>query len=127
MKRVRPGTLLPEILRSLLVKPATEPYPKMKIPVPEGFRGKIEVDSSVCIGCSKCEIVCPTACVDMVPDKRNVPFKGKTIARRKKPEVRLLDCIRCGLCEDACPTDPKAIFLTREFSGAFAQKGAKVG
>jgi len=73
-----------------------------------------------------CAIVCPTLCIDMVPDAREVPFKGKTITRKKLPEVRLLDCIRCGLCEDACPTDPKAIFLTEKFSRAYTNKDAAV-
>ena len=126
MKRRRPGTLLPEMFRSLVRRPATQPYPKVQIPVPEGFRGKIAVNPVLCIGCSLCAIVCPTLCIDMVPDAREVPFKGKTITRKKLPEVRLLDCIRCGLCEDACPTDPKAIFLTEKFSRAYTNKDAAV-
>lgn len=122
----KPGAILPEILRSLGRKPATEPYPAAPIDVPEGFRGRIEVGDELCIGCSKCAIVCPTVCIDMVPSEREVPFGARTVRRKKKPVVHLLSCIRCGLCEDACPTDPKAIYLTEAFSGAYADKDVLV-
>ncbi len=108
-----------EALRTLLVGPATIRYPFVKVDVPEGFRGHITVDGEHCIGCSKCAIVCATYCITMVPDEREVKTAGgKTITRKKKPEVRLYDCIRCGLCEDACPTDPKAIYLSTKFAGS---------
>ena len=122
MRRKLWGVLVPEMLRSLIHRPVTEPYPSVKVAVPPGFRGKVEIESQLCIGCSKCALVCPTQCIDMVPEERQVSFRGKTIARRKKPEVRLLDCIRCGLCEEVCPPDPKAIFLTTEFSGSTETK-----
>ena len=124
--RERPGAILPEVLRSLTHKPATEPYPAVAIEVPKGFRGKIEVSDEHCIGCSKCAIVCPTECIEMVADERDVTHGGRTIKRRKKPIVHLMSCIRCGLCEDACPTDPKAIYLTEKFSGSYDRKDVVV-
>ncbi len=122
----RPGAILPEIVRSLTRPPATEPYPLKTIEIPEGFRGRIAVKDELCIGCSKCMIVCPTECIDMVASEREVAHAGRTLRRKKKPVVRLLSCIRCGLCEDACPTDPKAIYLTEKFSGAYADKDVVV-
>lgn len=108
-----------EALRTLQVGPATVRYPFEKVAVPEGFRGHITVESERCIGCSKCAIVCATFCITMVPDEREVQTAGgKTITRKRRPEVRLYDCIRCGLCEDACPTDPKAIYLSTKFAGS---------
>ena len=124
--RERPGAILPEVLRSLTHKPATEPYPAVNIEIPKGFRGRIEVSDEHCIGCSKCAIVCPTECIEMVADERDVTHGGRTIKRRKKPIVHLLSCIRCGLCEDACPTDPKAIYLTEKFSGSYDRKDVVV-
>ena len=121
-----PGAILPEILRSLSHKPATEPYPFKVIEVPQGFRGRIEVSDEKCIGCSKCSIVCPTECIEMVAGEREVSHQGRTLKRKRKPTVHLLSCIRCGLCEDACPTDPKAIFLTEKFSGAYSEKDVTV-
>ena len=124
--RERPGAILPEVLRSLTHKPATEPYPAVNIEIPKGFRGRIEVSDEHCIGCSKCAIVCPTECIEMVADERDVTHGGRTIKRRKKPIIHLLSCIRCGLCEDACPTDPKAIYLTEKFSGSYDRKDVVV-
>jgi len=123
----RPGAILPEIFRSLRRKPATEPYPFQRIEIPEGFRGRIEVSDEKCIGCSKCAIVCPTECIEMVASERDVSHAGRTLKRKRKPTVHLLSCIRCGLCEEACPTDPKAIYLTEKFSGAYTQRDFVVG
>ncbi len=125
--RERPGALLPEVMHSLTHKPATEPYPAVVIEVPKGFRGRIDVSDERCIGCSKCAIVCPTECVEMVADEKEVQHGGRTVKRKKKPTVHLLSCIRCGLCEEACPTDPKAIYLTEKFSGAYDKKDVVVG
>ena len=119
MKR---GRVVQELVRNLLSKPATIRYPAEKVPVPEGFRGRIAVRDELCIGCSICAIVCPTWCITMVPSEREVETKGRTITRKKKPEVQLYACIRCGLCEEYCPTDPKAIYLTEEFAGSGTDK-----
>lgn len=109
--------LVRELVGNLIHRPATIRYPLEPVPVPEGFRGKIAIRDEACIGCSKCAIVCPTECISMVPSERDVGMKGRTIRRKKKPEVALFACIRCGLCEEYCPTDPKAIYLTEAFSG----------
>lgn len=124
MKRGRALTgFLGEVARNLRSKPATILYPYEKVPVPEGFRGRIAILDEKCIGCSKCAIVCPTECIEMVPGEREVEVKGgRKIMRKRKPQVHLLACIRCGLCEQYCPTDPKAIYLTEEFSGASTDK-----
>lgn len=119
-------TVLRELLGNLARRPATILYPSEKVPVPEAFRGKIAILDEACIGCSKCAIVCPTDCIEMVPSEREVRVKGRTIVRKKKPVVRLFDCIRCGLCEEYCPTDPKAIYLTPEFAGAGTDKDVVV-
>lgn len=118
----KPGSVLKEMFENLGSKPATILYPKEKVPVPEAFRGKIAILDEKCIGCSKCAVVCPTQCITMVANEREVEVKGKTIVRKKKPEVELYMCIRCGLCEEYCPTDPKAIYLTNAFSGAGPDK-----
>jgi len=116
----RPGAAFAELLKSLGRKRATVLYPAEKVEVPEGFRGRIEVRDDLCIGCSKCAVVCPANAVEMVMDKEKakVKFSGKELARDKHPKVNLLSCIRCGECEEACPTKPKAIYLTKNFSGA---------
>jgi len=118
--------VLKELFQNLGSKPATILYPFEKVPIPEGFRGRIEVLDEKCIGCSKCAVVCPTQCITMVPSEREVEVKGKKFVRKKKPEIHLFACIRCGLCEEYCPTDPKAIYLTKAFAGAGTDKNITV-
>ena len=120
----RPGAAAAELLRMLGTKRATVLYPVEKIDVPAGFRGRIEIHDDLCIGCSKCSIVCPSTAIEMVMDKekRKIKFSGKELSRERHPKVNLLSCIRCGECEEACPTNPKAIILTTRFSGASLER-----
>lgn len=98
-------TVLSEMLRNLVSRPATTLYPAEKVPVPAGFRGRVECDDERCIGCSKCSLVCPASAITMVDSPREVEFRGKTMMRKKKPRVAVYRCIRCGLCERYCPAD----------------------
>ena len=98
-------SVLGEMLANLFSKPITILYPKQKVPIPKGFRGRIAIIDEKCMGCSMCSLVCPSHCVTMVPDEREVEFRGKKLVRKKKPQVELFKCIRCGLCERHCPAD----------------------
>lgn len=109
-------TVLSEMLRNLVSRPATTRYPAEKVPVPVGFRGRVECDDERCIGCSKCSMVCPASAITMAENQREVEFRGKTMVRKKKPRVALYSCIRCGLCERYCPAD--AIHLRNVLSVA---------
>ncbi len=105
-------SVLTEMFRNLFSRPVTILYPKEKVPVPPGFRGKVEISDDRCIGCAKCSLVCPARAVTMTESPRDVEFRGKTMIRKKKPRVSLYKCIRCGLCERYCPAG--AIRLTCE-------------
>lgn len=50
---------LREMVRIVFSKPGTILYPKEKVPVPEGFRGRVELIDENCIGCGKCAQVLP--------------------------------------------------------------------
>jgi formate hydrogenlyase subunit 6/NADH:ubiquinone oxidoreductase subunit I len=113
-------SVLLEMLENLFAKPFTILYPKEKVPVPDTFRGRVTIDDRTCIGCSKCSVVCPVQCIAMVDSPAEIEFKGKTLARKKKPRVKLYQCIRCGLCERHCPTG--AIYLKHELSESGTDK-----
>jgi NADH-quinone oxidoreductase subunit I len=119
--------VLTEMIGNLFSKPSTICYPYEKVPVPGGFRGRVEIIDENCIGCARCSRVCPASCITMVDGPREMEVKGKKLMRKKKPEVAIYRCIRCGLCEEHCPQEPKAIRLTVEFSGSGADREVVVG
>lgn len=98
----RPGILFQLLCRHLLKKPFTVLYPHEPWELPEGYRGILEYDDALCIGCGKCANVCSAEAIRMVedPEKRLMQM-GKE--RRKKPVFFLDHCIRCAQCEESCP------------------------
>jgi NADH-quinone oxidoreductase subunit I len=120
-------SVLREMLGNLFRKPSTICYPFEKVPVPEGFRGRVELIDENCIGCGRCMRVCPAEAIAMVEGPREMEVKGKKLMRKKKPQVAIFRCIRCGLCEEYCPQEPKAIRLTCEFSGSGTDREVVVG
>ena len=107
-------SVLKEMIQNLLSKPFTILYPKEKVPIPNAFRGRVAIHDEKCIGCSKCSLVCSVQCITMNDSPKEIEFKGKTLNRKKKPQLNIYRCIRCGLCERHCPTG--AIYLQNELS-----------
>jgi formate hydrogenlyase subunit 6/NADH:ubiquinone oxidoreductase subunit I len=96
--------VLREMIENLLSRPVTILYPWAKVPITDTFRGSVAISDDKCIGCSKCSLVCPAQVITMIDGPRDVEFKGKNLARKKRPQIDLFKCIRCGLCERHCPT-----------------------
>jgi len=97
---------LKEALICLRAGKVTLPYPLAPMEAPEGFRGRVTLDVSKCIGCGGCAEVCPTRLIkisDPSPEKRILEFE-------------LERCVHCGRCEEVCPEG--AITLSREFETA---------
>ena len=107
----RAGKMLSEVLRSVGRKPATVRYPHVKVTMPPDFRGKLEFDSSKCIGCKMCMRDCPAEAITIV----------KVGEKRFEAQVDVGKCIACGQCVDSCPKD--ALKLTGEFELAQLKRG----
>lgn len=50
-------------------------------------------DASICTGCRACAEVCPTGCIQMLPDREGF----------LAPAIDAARCTGCGLCQSRCP------------------------
>jgi ferredoxin len=114
--------MVPELLRQLFKKPATNAFPARHlppsvteflsqvangkaainppVPVPLKFRGKIAYDRESCIGCTLCLKVCPAHAIEFLPETKRV-------------RIYVTQCIFCSQCNDICPKD--SLHMTPEF------------
>jgi NADH-quinone oxidoreductase subunit I len=116
--------------KQIFEEPVTVPYPEIKKPVSQRFKGRHELkryDNGLekCIGCSLCAAACPA-------DAIFVEAAENTDAARFSPgeryastyEINMLRCIFCGYCEDACPTE--AIVLESNYELAFTDRDSSI-
>lgn len=69
--------------------------------------------SSVCISCGSCSYICPTACIEMVPDKLNPGLSSLTMGSLSLP-----DCNSNFQC-DSCATDKEFLNEIRRVVSEF--------
>jgi heterodisulfide reductase subunit A len=60
-----------------------------------------EVNEGMCIGCRKCEKVCPYNAIEMVPSTMEIDMEPVTI---QKARIINAMCKGCGTCAASCPT-----------------------
>ncbi len=80
-----------------VVKPMrlTVDYPNQVLEQPKWYRGMFSVKDDVCIGCSLCDIVCPSDAIRMTLNKD----------KKKRPVINWGRCIFCYYCVDICPVE----------------------
>jgi len=107
-------------LRHFFRKSETIPYPEVKRPVPERFRGRPVLISgadgkALCVACGLCERVCPSLCITVIPET------GRDgIRQLRSYTLDLNRCSFCGLCVEACPVN--AIRMGRDYELAVYRK-----
>jgi len=111
-------------LRHFFRKPETIPYPEVKRPVPERFRGRPVLVSGVdgkalCVACGLCERVCPSLCIAVTPETGS-----DGVRHLQSYTLDLNRCSFCGLCVEACPVE--AIRMGRDYELAVYQKEALI-
>jgi len=118
--------ILGTLIKQLLSKPATNPFPARympksvtgllnkvaagkatihpPVPVPDDLRGKIAYDREKCIGCGLCVRVCPASVIELYkPDGEE----------KNKIRMYVARCTFCAQCVDACPVG--ALATTSDF------------
>ncbi len=98
-------------LKNFLRRGITVGYPERRDELPPRFRGRLFLDTNICIGCGMCEEACPNGALRMVEwGKAAQPGKefGHPAAPRGEvrlnPAVDIAMCAYCGWCEYVCPT-----------------------
>ena len=86
------STIFRKVGSIFFTKPATAGYPFTKLQVQDNFRGQMQLDYKLCIGCGMCHRDCPGKAIEMVE------FYGK-----KRPQFRLDKCLFCYQCAESCP------------------------
>jgi formate hydrogenlyase subunit 6/NADH:ubiquinone oxidoreductase subunit I len=91
---MRIGTMLGEVVRSLLHRPVTERYPAETRPTPDRLRGPLEWEREKCTGCNLCVMDCPARAIEIVAlDKK---------AKRFVFTYHLDRCTYCAQCTYSC-------------------------
>jgi formate hydrogenlyase subunit 6/NADH:ubiquinone oxidoreductase subunit I len=108
-------------------KVATVEYPYVAKHAPQNARVSLRNNFSECIGCHKCEAICPVHCIKIIsedfPSKEKTPRTSHGVIFEKKVTSYKIDfnsCVNCGLCVDICPTgsltNDKVFVLPRQDS-----------
>lgn len=88
------GTMLRDVLRSLVSEPATERYPAERREPPKRLRGVLHWDPSECTGCGLCSMDCPADAIEVITlDKK---------AKRFVIRYHLDRCTFCAQCIESC-------------------------
>lgn len=103
-------------LRQAAQAPTTVQYPAVVRPRAERIRASFallrgEDGDELCIGCKKCEKVCPCDAIVVTAGKRPSPVTGKNRGYATDFVLNLQGCSICELCVQVCPED--ALVMTR--------------
>ena len=126
-----PARVFSEVIAHLFKKPATSSYPAGKAKIMPDFRGRIDFDSSKCIGCQMCVKVCPAKAIEIKLAAEQPPAPAQVegqppVAAKKKFDcfMDLGRCVYCWQCAETCPK--KALIMTQDFELAkIARKDLK--
>ena len=86
-------SMLGDVLRSLLRRPATRRYPRERAAPPERLRGALRFDPARCTGCAMCVRDCPADAIELI-----------TIDKAARRFVLLYHLDRCTFCAQCART-----------------------
>ena len=74
--------------------------------------------SSVCIGCGSCSYICPTSCIEMVPDPSNAELRCLTMGSQSLSACTSSEC-------ETCSTDDEFLREMKQAVSAFRSQAGK--
>jgi NADH-quinone oxidoreductase subunit I len=97
-------------LRNLTRKPNTVMHPFVKRERSARYRQTFALlheanGDEACIGCKKCEKICPSEVITVVATKHESAITGKKRGWAEDFTLDLTACIVCELCVQVCPVD----------------------
>ncbi len=124
---IHPARVFREVIKHLFRKPATCAYPFEKAKIMPDFRGRIDFDSSKCIGCQMCVRACPSKAIEIPLSKVQPPAPAQIEGQPPVPAKKKFDCIMkldhcvyCAQCVEVCPK--KALIMTQDFELAHVDR-----
>jgi len=90
-----PGVIAGYALKHLFKKPATISYPVGELVIDKNYRGRLQYDSSDCIGCNLCVKDCPAGALKIVN-------AGTKEDKQFECYLNVGHCIFCAQCVDSC-------------------------
>ena len=116
-----------ETWRHLFRESTTLQYPHVQFQLPPGSRMQLFNNVDDCIGCYKCDRICPVDCIyiDTVKAKSTEDLgKASTGNPIRQHVVRfdidMFKCCYCDLCTTVCPTE--CLYMTDKFEATVFER-----
>ncbi len=108
------------LAKNIVQGPSTDPFPLGETFTPEKFRGKVVVDTDLCMGCGACRFVCTAGAIH-IEQRTKVSGDGAPAGGALGYDFTVWhnSCCLCASCRHVCPT--KAITLSNDWHNAHEQ------
>lgn len=91
---IKVGSMLQDVLQSLVKTPVTQRYPYTRTTTPPRLRGLLVWEGNECIGCTLCAKDCPAQALEVITlDKK---------AKRFVVRYHVDRCTFCAQCVESC-------------------------